>query len=257
MIERTEPGDLPRIAADGRTSLCHYARRGDAPCERACLAVVVLGLAREPSAWALDLPPVVGLAFSTYAEGLPDWQARVRAAGHEVLLELPLQPRRFPEADAGPSVISCIASAEAQVQTLLEVLATGAGYLAVTAPVGAFAAEPARFAPIAQTLHARGLGFVEFGAGTLRETAGETALPYENALAPDGDEAASDRTFAAEAEALGIGRALLTVPPTPAALERLGAWLGTLPGKGITLVAPSTLLDGAASSTRISEAQAP
>ena len=67
------------------------------------MAVLVtgLGLADRLTARALTLPGAVGLSFSPYA-GAAAWQARARAAGHEALLMLPLQPERFPHDDAGP-----------------------------------------------------------------------------------------------------------------------------------------------------------
>jgi polysaccharide deacetylase 2 family uncharacterized protein YibQ len=252
LIEPTALGDLPRIAPDGTTALRHYARRLAVGCRRPCLAVVVtgLGLAQEPTARALGLPPVVGLSFSPYTPGLPGWQARARAAGHEVLLELPLQPRHFPADDSGPLTIPLAGSAEVLEQALLEVLATGGGYPAVAAPAGAFAAEPARFAPLARALQARGLGFVELGGDGLGAVAAEAVLAHAAALVPAEGEPATAPVIermlaAAESEALAAGRALLAVPPGPLALERLRTWLGTLPGKGIVPVPPATLLGGA------------
>lgn len=252
LVEATPLGSLPRIAADGRAPWRHYARQGDPPCRQACVTVIVtgLGLAREATARALDLPGAVGLAFSPYADGLADWQARARAAGHEALLELPLEPRRFPEDDPGPLAIPLAGAPEAQAEALARALATGAGYLAVTAPAGAFATEPARFAPLARALSARGLGFVEQGGASLRTVAGEAALPY---LAGAGDGTLEQ----AEGQALGAGRALVTVPLSPLALERLAAWLAALPGKRIALTPPGAALAAAAGPTRIDQARAP
>ena len=71
-------------------------------CSRACVAVVVtgLGLADRLTERALALPGAVGLSFSPYA-GAAAWQSRARAAGHEVLLDLPLQPEAFPSTMPG------------------------------------------------------------------------------------------------------------------------------------------------------------
>ena len=39
-----------------------------------------------------ELPPEVTLSFAPHASGLQTWINRAREAGHEVLIELPLEP---------------------------------------------------------------------------------------------------------------------------------------------------------------------
>ena len=235
--ETTSWGAVPSIAPDGRTSLTHYSRPNSGDCTRPCIAVVItgLGLADKLTGRALALPGVVGLAFSPYAEAAA-WQARARAAGHEVLLALPMQPERFPEDDSGPLTILSEASAEHQVETLLRVLSTGSGYVAVTAEAGAFAARPDAFAPLAQALAARGLGLVEIGGGALAGQAQAAALPSAAAAAAiDADPApvAIDRALAAiAAEARRSGRAMVVAQPMPGSFERLTAWLAGFPAQG-------------------------
>lgn len=245
LLETTAVGAVPRIGADGMTSLRLYARSAISACIQPCVAVVVTGLghAAGPSTRALSLPAVVGLSFSPYAQAV-DWQARARQSGHEALLDLPLQPVAYPRDDSGPLTVGTTAPPPVE-EALLRVLAAGRGYVAVTAEAGAFAADPAAFAPIAQILQARGVGFVELGGAALRPIALAARLPFFAAEGPvDMTAPDSDSGFAAvEASARRLGRVLAFVHPTPVGLDRLDAWLSTLPAKGLQLVPPSLLLD--------------
>lgn len=237
-------GAVPRIAPDGWTPLTHYARPDAGDCRRPCVAAIVtgLGLAGKLTLRALALPGPVGLAFSPYA-GPSAWQGRARAAGHEALLALPLQPERFPEDDSGPLTILATAAPEQRLEMLLRVLATGSGYVAVIAEAGAFATKPEAFAPLAQALAVRGIGLVEIGGAALAGQAQAGAIDVDPAPA------AIDQALAAlAAEALRSGRALAVAQPLPASFERLTAWLASLPAQGIALVPPSRLLEPPAAS---------
>ena len=258
LLERTAAGGLPRIDAHGRTSLQHYARPATADCRRPCVAVLVtgLGLADRLTARALTLPGPVGLSFSPYA-GAVAWQARARAAGHEALLMLPLQPERFPHDDAGPLSVRIAADPEGIAAAATRVLTSGSGYVALDGAAGAFARAPAAFAPVAVLLAQRGLGLIEIGGEALAGPARDAGLPYLGAAAPvdqDPSPASIDRALAAvAATALAGGRAVAVARPLPATFDRIAAWIATLPGQGIELVPPSLLLraaDGAAVATR-------
>jgi polysaccharide deacetylase 2 family uncharacterized protein YibQ len=169
----------------------------------------------------------------------------VAAAGHPRLIDLPLQPVRYPEDDAGPLTLLTDAPPAALDELMAALLADAEGSLGVLAVAGAFAGEPRRFGPIAAALKARGLALIELVPGKLGEVAAKTPLTYATAVAPEveGGLAAVERALgAAEAEALRHGQAMVAVPPLPAALDRLTAWIPTLAGKGLTLVPPSAIL---------------
>jgi polysaccharide deacetylase 2 family uncharacterized protein YibQ len=249
LVEQMALGPLPRIAPDGRRPLDYYARRPAAACASPCIAVLVvgLGLARGLTSQALALPAEVGLSFSTYAADLGGWQKQARRAGHEVLLDLPLQPERYPEDDSGPLTIQAAWPAARQDAAVLRVLAQGSGYLAVSAPAGAFAAVPGSFAAVARTLQARGLGFVELGGGRLARAAAKAGLVHAGAMGPIDAEAAPeaiDRALAGlEAAARREGRVFAFAQPMPVTFRHLGTWIATLPEKGLVPVPPSALLD--------------
>lgn len=245
LLEATAVGLVPRIAPDGRTSLRHYARPVLSACSRPCVGIVVtgLGLAAGPSARALNLPAAVGLSFSPYAEAAV-WQTLARQTGHEALLDLPLQPVAYPQDDSGPLTVRIIEPPPVE-EALLTALAAGQGYVAVAGEAGAFAADPTAFAPIARILHARGLGFIELAGAALGPTALAEGLPFMEAGGPVNVAGQNgDHSFdTVEAGARRLGRVLAYVQPTPAGLDRLDAWLSTLPAKGLQVVPPSLLLD--------------
>lgn len=252
LTEATPEGMLPRAAPDGTRPLTRYARPAEPGCRQACVAVVVtgLGLLERLGERALALPAGVALSFAPYADAV-GWQARARAAGHEVLLGLPLEPVRAQD-DAGPLGVRVELPADAAITALRRVLARGAGYVALDAEAGAFATSTGRFAPLAGEIRARGLGLIEIDGAALAGPAQAVGLPYARAMPVDLEPmpAAIDRSLAEVASrATREGRALATVGPSPASLERLAAWLQDLPARDIELVPPSRLLlDAPASS---------
>jgi hypothetical protein len=251
LVETTPLGALPRVDADGRTPLAHYARPAARDCRRPCVAVLVtgLGLADRLTERALALPGEVGLSFSPYADAAA-WQVRARAAGHETMLALPLEPERFPLDDTGPLTIRAVAPSEARAAAMLRVLAQGGGYVALESAAGAFAADPVAFAPLAARLHERGLGLVELGGDALAASARVAGLAYAGgAVQIDRDPApaAIERALAEVVAAARVqGRAVAVAQPLPASLDRVAAWIAGLPGEGLALVPPSVLLRGEA-----------
>ncbi len=247
LVEHTTLGELPRTDAAGRTPLGHYVRPAARECRSGCVAVLVtgLGLSDRLTERALSLPGEVGLSFSPYA-GAAAWQARARAAGHEALLGLPLEPLRFPVDDAGPLTVQAVAAPEAREQAVLRVLTRGGGYLALDSAAGAFAADPAAFAPLAAQLHARGLGLIEIGADALAPQARLAGLAYVGAAVPvdlDPTPAAVDLALAAVVEkARSQGYAVAVLQPLPGSLDRVAVWIQGLAGQGLVLVPPSRLL---------------
>lgn len=213
------------------------------PCAKPCVALVVtgLGLASDPTVRALELPAAVGLSFSPYATDLAGWATRAAAAGHELLLDLPLQPVGYPEDDAGPLSLLVDSPPAEQQRDIDRVLHVTKGWLGVVATSGAFGEEPARFAPVAAALAQRKLALVELGPVRLREVAQERSLRHV-AASGGGGQTVGSSLEAVEAEALRDGRALAVMPPTPVALAHLSAWLPTLPEKGLALVPLGTLL---------------
>ena len=127
--------NLPVIAADGRTSAAAYARPASLQQGRPSIAVIIGGLgfnARATTQAIDELPAEVTLSFVPYAQDLQSWIDRARARGHEVMLELPMEPFDPDADDTGPQTLMANANAQQNTQRLENLLGRGAGYFGVT-----------------------------------------------------------------------------------------------------------------------------
>ncbi|MFO1070682.1 MAG: divergent polysaccharide deacetylase family protein [Geminicoccaceae bacterium] len=210
------------------------------------LVVTGLGLAARPTAAAIALPEAVALAFSPYARDLRQGLAEAAAAGHEVLLELPVEPADTATADAGPLALHSELDGQALAARVQDVVGGNAAVAGAVAEAGGFAARPDRFAGAAAALAARGLVLLQLGGEELGATARDVALPFaavEGPLDAELDPVAIDRSLAAlEAEARSRGFAVGFVRPYPLSLERVARWAAGLPAAGLNLVAPGRRL---------------
>ena len=111
------PKGLPMtylIAPDGRVPAQAYARpfRPNGK-PRVSLIVGGLGLNAVTTRAAIErLPPEVTLSFVPYAENLQGWIDQARAQGHEVMLEMPMEPTGYPDNDPGPYTLLADGGAE-------------------------------------------------------------------------------------------------------------------------------------------------
>lgn len=246
LYEPSAHGFLPRPDGHGRKPRDLFVRRQD-PARGPRIAVLLteIGLDAAASKAALLTPGPVTLVVSPYAEFPADWARAARWFGHEALLEVPLQPARYPLEDAGPLALS---PDKADVGAIHIILARAVGYLGVALEPGLFAANPQAFAPFAIELATRGLAVVALAPSGLGGVARDHGLPYLEAMGPIDAElapAAIDEALArlasraeAEGRAVGFGR------PLPLTLARLALWQDTLSARGIALVGVGTLFDG-------------
>jgi polysaccharide deacetylase 2 family uncharacterized protein YibQ len=223
-------GPLPIVARDGRASYPAYVRRFQGDAAKPKIAIIVGGLgfnARATTQAIEELPADVTLSFVPYASGLQDWINRARARGHEVMLELPMEPFDPQADDTGPQTLLTSAEPAANVQRLENLLSRGTGYFGVTNYQGArFAASAPASQPIARELKRRGLAFIGAGLGV------RTAFSVEASRAGMPNTSA-DRIIDARREAEAIDEQLLN-------LEALALQNGSAIGSGFAY--PVTML---------------
>jgi hypothetical protein len=122
LTEQTPVGPIPRVAADGRRPMDLYARPADAlAVGTARVAIVVggLGISESGTQTAIAaLPGAVTLAFAPYGGDLTQWVEQARAGGHELLLQLPLEPFDYPNNDPGPKTLLVDAAAAENLKRL-------------------------------------------------------------------------------------------------------------------------------------------
>jgi polysaccharide deacetylase 2 family uncharacterized protein YibQ len=257
LVDKVRHGLLPRIGTDGTRPWRAYARpaasgaRRDGP--RVAILVGGLGVAANATNEAVArLPGEVTLAFSPYGANLQTQVNRARADGHEVLLQVPMEPFDFPSNDPGPQTLLTSLSADQNTDRLHWALSRFSGYIGVTNFMGGrFAADAAAFRPILQELRARGLVFAddgssprtlgpqiaaEIGLGHARGAATIDAVPTAEKI----DEALA----ALEDEAQRSGQALGIASAVPITVERLVRWSRSLDRRGITLVPVSAIITG-------------
>lgn len=254
LLEQGEHGPMPRVSEDGRRPWQVYARPFDARDDRPRIAIIVtgLGLSHAATEAAIKrLPGSVTLAFSPYAKGLDDWVPLARAAGHEVLLSLPMDSERFPVEDTGPYALKTDVEPAANIDRLAFLLSRLSGYVGVLSVRGSkFTTAEAHLRPVLEALQVRGLMYVDDGATALTLAPGmatEIGLPRvlnDMILDKTPSRSAIDLQLA-ELETIVRKRAVAVAiaRPYPATLERIAAWSASLEGKNMILAPISALAD--------------
>ena len=252
LIEQTQQGPLPRIADDGRTPMMAYAPPAPSD-KRPRIAIVVSGLgisAKATSAAIAGLPADVTLAFAPYDDDVQRWVSEARRQGHEVLLELPMEPYDFPDSDPGPHTLRAGVGEESNTQRLTWSLTRFTGYAGVTNLLGGrFLGDPDSLEPVMTFLARRGLFFFDSGPAT-RSAAPDVAqrldAPYVQSsttidtiqTAMEIDQRLSELETRARLNGSASGVGFLY----PVTVERVAEWAKGLPGRGFVLVPASAIV---------------
>lgn len=213
---------------------------------RPVIAVVLMriGLGPAATAAALRLPGAVTLAFASYARNLQAQIDRARAGGHEVLLDLPMEPMRYPAIDPGPRPLLVSLSSVQILDRLDWHLGRATGYTGVTNDMGSrFTSSRDALRPVLAAIKARGLYFLDSRTSSrsqgvkLASSMGLRFAANDRFLDVQASRAAIDRRLAQiERIARRRGFAVAVGHPFPVTLDRIAAWLPTLEKKGLTLV---------------------
>lgn len=250
-FERTAAGDLPRLGPDGRRPADVYARPFT-PAQgvpRVSLVVGGLGLNQTHTLAAInELPPEVTLSFVPYAKDLQTWINRARAAGHEVLLEVPMEAYDYPNVDSGPYTLTTTATTEENLRRLNLLLGKATGYFGVTNYQGAKFATDARAAgPIFDALQDRGLVFIHDGGASrsaLPQAAAQAQLGFSIADRIADSEPSADaidrELLQLEALAIQNGRAMGVGYAYPVTVEQFRIWSESLKANGYQLAPASS-----------------
>ena len=252
LILEDENGPLPVIGPDGRQPWIVYARPADLPEDAAKVAIVIGGLGMSEAATLAaiqQLPGEVTLAFVPYAPGLDGWIAQARAAGHEVVLQLPMEPEDFPANDPGPYTLLTDVEVEENLARLHWLLSRFTGYVGVTNYMGSRLTTSAEaMEPILADLQSRGLMFLdarETPASVAGDLAAQLQMPHavnNRFLDREASRVGIDaRLFELERIAQSTGAAVGIGFPYPVTIERVAEWIQTLVSKDV-VVAPISAL---------------
>ena len=247
---------LPVIAADGRTVRAAYAKPFANPEGKPTVSLVIggLGTARNgkyTNAAIEELPPEVTLSFVANAAKLKTLVRRARAAGHEVIIEAPMEAYETGRRKAHPRQLSTALSAEDNASNLVWALSRVDGYFAImNYEGGKFAADSRVAGPLMKELAKRGVGFIETGnlPGSVLALEAANAGGYY-AMSSDVIDAQTDgisieeRLRELERQAMKNGKALGTGFPYPITIDTVKAWAERLESKGILLAPASSVLN--------------
>jgi len=238
-------GPIPIIGKDGRTPFQAYARPfHDNGKPKVALVVGGLGLNASATRAAIErLPPEVTLSFVPYSDGLQAWMDLARADGHEVLLEIPMEPLDYPSNDPGPSTLIANAPKDETIKRLDWLLSRASGYFGVTNYLGGrFVNTEAAMASFTGALKARGLGFLDDGSANHK---GMTGLPRASADSVIDEQLAADsidhQLQVLEAGASQHGQALGAGFAYPVTINEVVRWAQGLAGRGYQLAPASAI----------------
>ncbi len=263
LLESSRHGVIPKIAPDGTRPSEIYSRpvkpqagRTDQP--RVAIVIEGLGIGANTTAEALaKLPAPVTYAFVPYGTDLERWVTRARGEGHEVLLQVGMEPFDYPDNDPGPQTLLTSMSPEQNLDRLHWFLSRFQGYVGITSLMGArFAATDQALAPILRDIGKRGLIYFD-NASSPRSIAGQASGAQNVAFAKadivlDAVPAAGEIDSALarlEATARDRGFAIGSASALPVTIDRVSHWIKSADTRGITLVPVSALANRAKSAS--------
>lgn len=256
--EQTEFGAIPRMAGTGRTPFEAYRRSDAAAADTASgprIAIIVSGLGLNFSGTqeAIEkLPDNVTLAFAPYGKSLKQNVTNARQQGHEVFLEVPLEPFDYPDNDPGPDTLLTGQPPRDNLNRLYSVMSKIEGYAGLINNMGAkFTASGADFGPMMEELAARGLGYVDDGSSNRSlapQLAAANRIPFArvtNTLDADPNRnAILDALDQLVAKAKQDGTAIGLISALPISIETVSDWARQLGDAGVEIVPMSALMKG-------------
>jgi polysaccharide deacetylase 2 family uncharacterized protein YibQ len=238
-------GLLPTIGPGGVKPEDAYARPfTDNGKPKVALIVGGLGLNSQATRKAIDdLPPDVTLSFVPYAEGLQGWIDLARAAGHEVLLETPMEPIDYPASDPGPYTLMAAASPADTKRKLEWLLTRATGYFGLTNYLGSrFTATAGAMDNFSSLIKARGLAFVDDGSAVNHRAPGLARASADRVIDSQLSAEAIQRQLSAlEAGAKTRGQALGSSFAYPLTLDVANKWARSVESRGFQLAPASAL----------------
>jgi polysaccharide deacetylase 2 family uncharacterized protein YibQ len=255
LVELGRYGPLPRIGKNGARPADVYARpftpAGNVP--RIALVVGGVGLSDSATAQAIEsLPGQVTLAFAPYGSDLQGKVSQARNGGHEVILQLPMEPLD-PNLKPGSHMLSSTATAAENADDLHWLLSRFTGYTGVANFLGGrLTTSPSALQPILREIGTRGLFYLDDGSAPQSialSLAKDTSLPAAGVdVILDASSAANNidaRWAKLEAIARSKGVAIGMVSDLPPSLENLARFAQTATAHGFVLVPLSAAINTA------------
>jgi polysaccharide deacetylase 2 family uncharacterized protein YibQ len=219
---------------------------------RPMIAVVIDDLGVNPvnARRAIALPGPLTLAFMTYANGLQSMTAKARAAGHELMLHVPMEPRD-PAWDPGPNVLAADLGQAELRRRLLWGLQRFEGYVGINNHMGSkFTGSLLGMVQVMAELKSRGLLFLDsmtsgssLGIGLARRM-GVAHVARDVFLDNEPNQPETIRWQLAKLETIARrrGAAVAIGHPHDTTLQVLAVWLAEVEDRGFALVPISAIV---------------
>lgn len=246
-------GPLPAIGPDGTRPDQAYARPWHGDPNQPTISIVIggMGLNRAVTEAAInDLPPEVALSFAPYSRDLQSWVDRARAAGHEVLIEVPMEPFDYPNNDPGPHTLLADAPDSENARRLYWLMSQTTGYFAMTNYLGArFSTSEPALEHVMEVLEERGVSFLHDGTGrrsTIADAGNGAGAHWgiaDRVLDEDpSPSAVDDRLLTLEALALQNGSSIGAGFAYRSTVDQVARWAEGLEARGYALAPPSAVM---------------
>lgn len=177
VMESAEIGMLPKISTNGSKPSDVYAKSvpmGILHSEAPKIIIILggMGLNEKLTSQAVkDLPAEVTFAYAPYGNNLQAQVDQARASGHEVLLQLPLEPVGYPANNPGPKTLLADAAPAENLDSLLWHMSRFTGYTGVINYMGGrYLSSASAIKPMLAELRKRGVLFIEDGSLALSAT---------------------------------------------------------------------------------------
>lgn len=208
-----------------------------------------LGLNPARATAATRLSGPLTLAFLPYANALEEQTAQAHAAGHELLVHVPMEPEGK-NGDPGPHALMADMEPDEILDRLRWDLGRFKHYVGINNHMGSkFTKDRKRLSTVFGELKARGLLFIDSRTTVdtvAKKLAKEMAIPFaERQVFLDNYRSAENvraRLNELESIARREGAAIGIGHPHKVTLTALREWLPTLSGKGFVLVPVSTIV---------------
>ena len=249
--ELIEDGQLPKRAEDGRRPFDVYQRPwSGARGARVAIVIGGMGVSQTSTQAAIDkLPPEITLAFAPQGNSLSRWAQAARRKGHEILLQVPMEPFDYPKVDPGRGTLIVDASPEANLKVLHESMGRLTNYVGVVNYLGArFTSEQAALNPVLQDIGNRGLMYLDDGTSARSQADGLSVAnrsPFAVAdLVIDGVQEKSEILKSLdqlEATARAKGTAIATGTGFDVTVDAVAEWAKEAKKRGIEIVGVASL----------------
>ncbi len=190
-VEQTSNGPMPKIyqdidgkklpwVASARSTVYRSAK------QKVAILLMGIGAIEEKSVYAMRmLPSDISVSVSPYLRNVDYWVKEVRKIGHEVYVELPIEPLKTFKIDPGPMALMSYLSREQLGERLTWVMTRGIGYVGLVNMVeGGVLDEQFFMKEVIGKLHEHGLVFVEQREAQsidVKLVAQEVGVPYVQA----------------------------------------------------------------------------